>query len=153
MIAVDSSAAPSLNVTMTPRRTQPRGQHGGTREGAGRKSVFKEKALDKPFAMDFTAHGQKVLAALVKRTGLSRNAVIATLALQFADKLAFDPDDPAPFSPKAQAVLSIRVPPKAGGKLAAARVRTGRSYSDIGEALVTWFADRTTFPAPTSRKS
>jgi hypothetical protein len=123
--------------------TTPR--HGGARAGAGRKSVFTSKALAKPFAMDFTPAGRRALSALVKHTGLSRNSVIAVLALQHADHVAFAVA--APYPDKARQVLSIRVPREAGAKLAAARVRTGHSYSDIGEELVREFAERTKFPA------
>jgi len=119
-------------------------QHGGARPGAGRKSIFGAKALDKPFAMDFTPGGRRVLDALVRRTGLSRNAVLAVLALRHADALVFEERDP--FPDKAREVLSIRVPPEPGAKLAAARVRTGHSYSDIGEALVRWHGAAAKFP-------
>lgn len=123
--------------------------HGGARLGAGRKSVFKAKALEKPFAMDFTPRGRRALDAIVRRTGLSRNAVIGTLALRFADRVAFTDDQPYP--DKARKVLSIRVPPTAGAKLAAARVRTGHSYSDIGEALVRQYGDEASYPKGGSR--
>jgi hypothetical protein len=142
---VTSAPELSLNPTMA------KGQHGGARPGAGRKSVFGAKALAKPFSMDFTPAGRKALDALVRRTTLSRNAVIATLALQFADRLTFDLA--APFPGKlATAVLSIRVPPDAGAKLAAAHVRTGKSYSDIGEALVRWHGASARYPSLTTRK-
>jgi hypothetical protein len=44
------------------------------------------------------------------------------------------------FRPKAQLVMSIRMPHDAGAKMLAARERTGKSLSDCGEALVRWFA-------------
>jgi hypothetical protein len=47
--------------------------------------------------------------------------------------------------------LSIRVPKDAAAKLRAAHKRTGRSYSDIGEALVVWHGPTATFPAPLKR--
>jgi hypothetical protein len=119
--------------------------HGGARDGAGRKSLFAEKALAKPFAMDFTVAGRRELDALVARTGLSRNGVLAWLALKYADQVAFDVR--APFPNKARRVCSIRVPPEAGAKLAAARVRTGHGYSDIGEALIQ-FGRLAVFPPP-----
>lgn len=136
-----SSVRPLLNMTTRNRR---KGQHGGARDGAGRKSVFGVKAVAKPFAMDFTTNGRRALASVTRRTKLSRNAVIAALALEHADALTFAEADV--FPDKAREVLSIRVPPKAATKLKAARRRTGRSYSDIGEALVRGYADRTTFP-------
>jgi hypothetical protein len=126
-------------------------KHGGARDGAGRKSLFRTKALEKPFAMDFTPTGRRALDALVRRTGLSRNAVIGVLALRYADRVVFF-DGPSPYPDKARSVLSIRVPREAGAKLAAARVRTGRGYSDIGEALVRQFGDKVTFPAPPGRR-
>lgn len=126
-----------LNVTK-------KAQHGGARAGAGRKSVFASKELEKPFAMAFSPAGLRELRRVVSRTGLSRNGVIGVLALQHADALTFA--DRAPFPQKAAAPFSIRVPRDAGAKLAAARVRTGHSYSDIGEALVRWFARHTAFP-------
>lgn len=123
-----------------------RSQHGGAREGAGRKSIFPDKALAKTFPMNFTAEGRLRLDAIVKRTGLSRNSVIACLALQCADLVAFE--ERAPFPMKSTKPLSIRMPRTAASKLVAAQVRTGHSYSDIGEAMVRWFSDRITFPAP-----
>jgi hypothetical protein len=136
--SVGSCDTLSLNMTTSAR--------GGARAGAGRPSIFKAKALGKPFAMNFTPGGRRVLDALVRRTGLSRNAVLGVLALKHGDRLAFDTANP--FPDKVHLPLSIRVPPEAGAKLAAARVRTGRSYSDVGEALVRWFGADTPFPAP-----
>lgn len=115
---------------------------GGFRENAGRKSAFPGKILDKPFAMDFTPAGRRALQRLTIRTGLSRNDVIGHLAMKFADRLKFDVDDypGVVFLGKlAKDVLTIRVDRAVGAKLEAARTRTGKSYSDIGEALVRWF--------------
>jgi hypothetical protein len=128
--------------------TRPK-SHGGHRKGAGRKSIFGVKAVAKPFAMDFTPGGRRRLQVLCRRHKLSRNAVLGTLALQFADRLTFDV--PQPFPNKAQAVLSIRVPRAAAAQLNAARKRTKHSYSDLGEALVQWFGDLATYPAPTAK--
>lgn len=127
-----------------------RTNHGGRRAGSGRPSIFGATALAKPYAMDFTAVGRKELARLVRRTGLSRNAVLAILALKHADALVFTA--PTPFPDKARNVLSIRVPPDAGAKLTAARIRTGYSYSDIGEALVRWYGASTRFPSRVPRR-
>ena len=119
--------------------------HGGARPGSGPKTIFGgSKALTKPIAMDFTPRGRRELARLVKRTGLSRNAVIGWLALRHADALSYT--DAMVFPGKARDVLSIRLPREAAAKLAAARVRTGRSYSDIGEALVRGYGPAETFP-------
>ena len=126
--------------------------HGGRRKGAGRKSIFTTKAVEKPFAMDFTKRGRATLRALTKRTGLSRNGVMAILALQFGDALTFDADGVA-FPDKAHKVLSIRVPKDAAAKLRAARRRTRKSYSDIGEALLSRFGATASFPAPSPRAS
>src|SRR5262245_15978214 len=125
-------------------------QHGGARPGAGRKSVFRSKALDKPFAMDFTPAGRRALDVLVRRTGLSRNAVVGTLALRFADRVTFN--GATPYPDKARSVLSIRVPREAAAKLTAARIRTAHSYSDIGEALVREFGDEARYPDPSRRR-
>jgi hypothetical protein len=141
----------TLNPTM-PTPPRPAATHGGVRAGAGRKSIFGAKALRKPYAMDFTPQGRKALATLERRTKLSRNAIIGSLALQFADALVFDGDTPFP-GKQGSAVLSIRVPPEAGAKLAAARVRTGCSYSDIGEALVRWYGRAATFPTAGPQKA
>lgn len=127
--------------------------HGGARKGAGRKSIFGSTAVAKPFAMDFTPTGRRQLAQLVRRTRLSRNAVLAVLALNHADALAAAfkeraADVAVVFPDKARDVLSIRVPKPAAVKLRAAQRRTGRGYSDIGEALVRWFGPSATFPAP-----
>lgn len=126
--------------------------HGGHRVGAGRKSLFGSPAIAKPFAMDFTREGRRALASIVRRTKLSRNAIVALLAERHADHVTFDV--PRPFPDKARDVLSIRVPKGPAARLVAARRRTGHSYSDIGEALVRWFAAQTAFPPPpgTSRK-
>jgi len=129
-------------VTLNP--TMP-SSHGGKRRGAGRKSIFGTKLKEKAFAMDFTPEGRRALDALVRRTGLSRNAVVALLALQHAEQLVFAPDA-RPFPDKAGHVLSIRVPGDAAVKLRAARVRTKRSYSDLGEALVRWYGATSSFP-------
>jgi len=116
--------------------------HGGARDGAGRKSIFGVPLERKPFAMDFTAQGRTALDALTRRTALSRNAVLATLVLAHADRLrAIDH-----YPNKAQAVLSIRLPPRAAAKLRALQRRTDRSYSDIGEALVLRYGRTTTYP-------
>jgi hypothetical protein len=142
--SVDESRSNVRRLLNMTRRNRPKAQHGGARDGAGRKSVFGVKAVDKPFAMDFTEKGRKALASLTRRTKLSRNAVVGVLALAHADTLTFTDDDV--FPDKAQEVLSIRVPPKAAAKLRAARARTDRSYSDIGEALVLRYGARTKFP-------
>jgi hypothetical protein len=42
--------------------------------------------------------------------------------------------------------MSIRVPKDAGDRLRAAQKRTGKSFSDIGEALVTWYGDDKKLP-------
>ena len=118
---------------------------GGYREGAGRKSAFPGKLIEKPFAMDFTPNGRRVLEGLTTRHGLSRNDVIAHLALKYADRLVFE-EEGVVFPGKAQQVLSIRVTPEVAVKLTAVHDRTGKGYSDIGEALVTRFATEREFP-------
>lgn len=120
-----------METDLTPR--------GGYRENAGRKSAFPGKILDKPFFMDFTPKGRRELQHLVTRTGLSRNDVIGHLALRHADDLAFEEEGVAFPGKMAEDVMSIRLDRQAGAKLAAARVRTGKSYSDLGEALIRWF--------------
>lgn len=127
---------------MTPR--------GGLRAGAGRHSAFPGNAL-KPFAMDFTPAGRKALDRLCRRTKLSRNNVIAHLVAAHGAALAFEVDGVV-YPGKAQAVLAIRMPAREGDLLQAVRARTGKSYSDIGEALVRQFGRSTTFPSLPRRK-
>lgn len=125
-------------------KKQPRkSQHGGARAGAGRPTVFDQKASDS-FSMVFTPAGHKVLDRLTRRTKLSRNAIIGTLAIEHGDALTFTEADR--FRLKTAAVFAVRVPPAAASKLKAARRRTNRSYSDIGEMLVTRYARLTAFP-------
>lgn len=132
---------------MTRRQQQT---HGGARTGAGRKSVFGKKAVAKPFAMDLTPEGRQALFALCARTGLSRNGVVGVLALQFADVLGF-PEEGVVYPDKAQDVISIRVPKDAASKLRAARRRTGKGFSDIGEALIRQFGRKAKYPRPPKR--
>lgn len=132
--AYDSDDDTPMDAALTPR--------GGFRENAGRKSAFPGKVLDKPFAMDFTPHGRKALAALTSRSGLSRNDVIAHLT-KYLPELEQRPEfqeKGVVFPGKLAAdVLSIRVPKDVAAQLSATRWRTGKSYSDIGEGLVRWF--------------
>jgi len=116
-------------------KTKP--QRGGYREGAGRKSAYPGKT--RSFAMDFTPAGRHALKALVRRRGLSRNDVLAHLAIHYAEQLTFAAPGVVFPGKLAANVLTIRVPAAAGDKLTDARRRTGKSYSDIGEALVCWF--------------
>lgn len=115
---------------------------GGARPGSGRKSAFPGKDLGRVFGMDFTPDGRKALRALERRTKLSRNDIMAHLALAHADELTFDVDGTVYPGKLAKNVMSIRLPPNAGEKLQAARERTGKGFSDIGEALVRLFGDR-----------
>jgi hypothetical protein len=89
--------------------------------------------------MDFTPRGHRALHALTVRRRLSRNDVIAHLAKQHADDLVFEADGVVFPGKAAEGVLTIRVDREAGAKLRAAKARTKKSYSDIGEALVRWF--------------
>lgn len=114
---------------MTPR--------GGTREGAGRKSAFPGKLLERTVYMDFTPAGRQALDVLTAREGLSRNDVLAHLSLRYADQLSFDCEGVV-FPGKAQAAMTIRLPADALQVLERAHARTGKSYSDLGEALVLW---------------
>jgi len=122
--------------------TMPRG---GWREGAGRPAAYPHKVLDDPFPMDFTSAGRAMFDKLQARTSLSRNDIIAHLALTYADELEFRTPGVV-FPIKAQEVYRICVPEDAGDKLRRARTRTGKSYSDIGEALVCWYGPVATFP-------
>ena len=122
-------------ISTMPARRKP--LRGGARVGAGRKSAFPDKIIDRPFPMDFTPAGRVELEKITKRTGLSRNDVIAHLAIKHAG-LKFSADGVA-YPGKAQNVLSIRVPAYVGTILRTIHRRTGKSYSDIGEALVRQF--------------
>jgi hypothetical protein len=121
--------------------------HGGARPGSGRKSIFGRKALKKPVAMDFSEAGWVALRGLQRRQPhLSRNAIIGWLALQYADKLTFDAKGVV-FPQKARRVLSIRVPATVRDALRRARRRTGKNYSDLGEALVRQYGHTASFPS------
>jgi hypothetical protein len=116
---------------------------GGYRENAGRPSAFPGTTENKPVYMDFTPAGYKVLDGLTERNGLSRNNVIAHLALTYADKLVkrkdFTADGVVFPGKRASNVMTVRLPPAAERKIRAVNRETGKSESDIGEALVTWF--------------
>lgn len=120
---------------MTKRRKSP----------AGRKSLYadSDRIRDSPmFYMDLTPQGREALAILTARTGLTRNSILAVLAVEHADQLTF-PSTESPFPGKlARDVLSIRLPTIARKKLQGARSRTGHSYSDLGEALILWYGLR-----------
>ena len=122
-------------------RTMPRG---GKRAGAGRRSLFPGNDL-KPFAMDFTPAGRKVLDGICRRTKLSRNDVITYLVSEHGDALVLSAEGVV-YPGKAQAVLTIRMPTIPGAVLMAAHARTGKSYSDIGEALVREYGPLAQFP-------
>lgn len=124
---------------------KPQQQHGGRRAGAGRKSLYPGKVA-RPFAMDFTPAGRKVLRALVQRRRLSRNDVLAHLILHYADQLTFEAPGVVFPGKVAANVLTIRLPVPARDKLVRAHRRTGKSYSDIGEALVCWFGPHANYP-------
>lgn len=126
-----------LNVTMDKAR-------GGRRENAGRKSAFPRIDM-KPFAMDFTPRGRAELARLERSSGLSRNNIITHLTAMHAGELEFD-EEGIVFPGKKQKVLSIRMPPREGELLRAAHARTGKSYSDLGEALVLRYGSQADFP-------
>jgi hypothetical protein len=125
-------------------------KHGGARAGAGRKSIFADRAVPRAYPMALTRAGHEALAALTGQTGLSRNAILAVLVRRHAHHLAL-PEDGIIYRGKTPAVLSIRLPPSAAQRLEHARYRTGKSYSDIGEALVRRYGHVTSFPLPTAR--
>ncbi len=123
-------------VTIHTDDTQP-AVRGGARVGAGRKSAF--PGTHPPVYMDFTTATRKVLDRLCRRTKLSRNDVMAHLAIRYADLLAFT-EVGVVYPGKANAnVAAIRLPLAARDRLEAARLRTGKSASDCGEALVLRF--------------
>jgi hypothetical protein len=135
---------------------------GGFRENAGRPTAFAGKNLESPRAMDFTPEGRVVLADLQERNGLSRSDVIAHLALRHCDALALRPVFQRPgtvFTGRTRRnanVYRIVAPPNVLRKLDALRKRTGKSYSDIGEALVRWYGPREkdwpAVPGPETKK-
>lgn len=119
--------------------------HGGRREGAGRRSLY-PRARRAIVYIDLTPAGWKLLSKVKRRAQLSRNDLFAHLALEHADKLEFTAPGVV-FPGKANAnVLLIRLPVQAHAKLRAAHQRTGKSYSDLGEALLSWYAGSTAFP-------
>lgn len=120
---------------------------GGYRAGAGRKSAFPGKVIEAPVYMDFTPEGHRQLRRIVQRTGLSRNDVIGHLAIKYADELNFEDDGVVFAGKRAKNVMAIRLDQNGLAKLKAAGERTGKSASDIGEALVRIFGPaEKTFP-------
>jgi hypothetical protein len=121
--------------------------HGGARDNAGRKSAY--PGLDmQSFPMQFTPPARRLLDALQARTGLSRNNILAHLTLCHVESLSVSADEDGVLFPgKGSDVLSIRMPADVGKRLRAAKARTGKSFSDLGEALVRQYGATTTFPA------
>ena len=139
--AVDDRDGSCDSMRMNATRT-----HGGRREGAGRRSLFPH-ARRAIVYFDLTPAGRKLLAKVKRRARLSRNDLFAHLALEHADKLRFDDVPGVVFPGKAnENVLLIRLPVQAHAKLHAAHERTGKSYSDLGEALLSWYSSDTDFP-------
>jgi hypothetical protein len=121
-------------------------EHGGRRPGSGPKTAFPRKDLDRAFGMDFTPEGRRQLEALQRREALSRSDILAHLILTYADRLRFEAPGVA-FPGKAGVnVMKIRLPKAVGRILRAAQRRTGKGYSDIGEALVTRYGETAVFP-------
>jgi uncharacterized protein (DUF1778 family) len=121
---------------------------GGYRENSGRKDAFGGKD-DAPVGMVFTPNGEKLLAAACERTGLSRNDVLTHLVLKHAARLRFAAEGIVFRGKRYTVPKSIRVTTRARKLLDSARERTGKSYSDLGEALLVQFAEGTRdYPAP-----
>lgn len=126
---------------------------GGARDNAGRKDAYGGKDAA-PVSMVFTAAGERLLADTCERTGLSRNDVLTHLALKHARALSFKGDGVAFGGKEYARVRSIRVTTRARKLLDAARLRTGKSFSDLGESLLVRFAAKTRdYPAPYERKA
>ncbi len=128
---------------MTLKKTKTK--RGGARPGSGRKSAFGTPER-KPFAMDFTPEGRRILDRICRRTKLSRNNVIAHLVRIYLSNLGGWLQPIGPYLRKAQSVLSIRIPADEGALLREARARFGKSYSDIGEALVRLYGPTADYP-------
>jgi hypothetical protein len=121
---------------------------GGARVGAGRKSAYPGKDFAHPVYLDFTQAGRDALDALQARTKLSRSDILAHLIAKHAESLDFGPLFGVAFPGKlGENVCVIRLPVAQRRLLRATRTRTGKSYSDIGEALVLWRGLATVFPA------
>lgn len=130
---------------------------GGARPGAGRKSAYPRKDLAHPFGMDFTPAGRQLLDQIRARTGLSRDDILAHLVDRHLTRLRFDGTHGCAYPGKLAAnVLRIRLPRDLGDRLRDARRRTGKSYSDLGEALVTIYGSTTSdypsLPHATARR-
>lgn len=100
--------------------------------------------------MDFTPAGRKVLARIQRRTSLSRNDVLAHLLLTHEVDVNLN-GARVLFPGKAQSVLRIALPSQAFDALERLRALSGRSASDIGEALVRQFEKDQTFPVVLGR--
>lgn len=121
---------------------------GGYRENAGRKAAFDYKSQDS-VSMVFTPLGDAMYVAACESTGLSRNDVMTHLVLKHAKDLAFDVDGIVYKGKDYKGVRSIRLTKEARAELDAAKKRTGKSYSDLAEALLMRFAAKTRdFPKP-----
>jgi len=94
--------------------------------------------------MAFTLNGQEIMNQLQAQTGLSRNDLITHLTVKYVDALMFDEPGVVYRGKQFSRIMSIRVTNEAYAKLQTARVRTGKSYSDIGEALVARFGRQET---------
>ena len=86
--------------------------------------------------MMMTLDGHRILDRLQTSTGLSRSDIMTHLALRHAHDLSFDVDGVVYRHKLSGTVMSIRMTDHAHTLLTDARARTGKSYSDLGEALV-----------------
>lgn len=99
-------------------------------------------------SLDFTQRGYLLLGRLQAQTGLSRSMVIAVLIERHAHELTVDSEAGCTFKNKGQRVLTTRLPAPLATRFAEAKARTGKSYSHLGEALLTRWGPDEVFPAP-----
>lgn len=104
--------------------------------------------------MMFTPYGHDLLAAIQQRTGLSRNDILTHLALAHGADLAFEGVCGVVYRGKdAGLVMSIHLTDRAFDLLRAAQARTGKSYSDLGEALIERWGVHAAYPVlPMSKR-
>jgi hypothetical protein len=122
---------------------------GGAREGAGRPSVYRQK-LRATHAMAFTAEGRQRLDSIRLKTSLGQNDVMEHLLRTHADHLRIP--ERTEYSPKLYPPIAIRLTEEGRNLLLDLSERYGRSWTDVGEALLQRFGERTAFPYLESRR-
>jgi hypothetical protein len=126
--------------------TRRRVRRGGARIGAGRSTAYPGKRAGRRFYLDLTPAGHAQLDALAIRHTLSRSDIVARLIEAYADVVAFSAPGVVFPGKRASDVRVVLLPITLASRLDVARARTGKSVSDLVEALIAWYAPTTVFP-------